>query len=145
MKKTAFALALSALAPVALAAVPTGKYLMSFHACNVSTTDCNNASLTLSATVTIAAGDVGKAGSFYVAALYNDSWYANNGSAWALWPGGALPAFSTSSAFASSHALPILQNANVVGLKGVQIYAGYGTSLDDMLNNTKYGLVYNVP
>lgn len=104
------------------------------------------ANQTVSANVTIAAADVGRAGSFYVVALLNGSVYANNGSAWVLWSGGTLPTYSTLSAFASSHVLPILQNANLGGLRGLQIYAGYGTSLDDMLNNTKYGLVYtNVP
>ena len=105
----------------------------------------SNSNLTVSATVTVATKDIGKAGSFYVAALYKSTWYANNGTGWSPWTSGALPSFATTSAFESSRKLTILQNADVVGLSGAQIFAGYGTSLEDMLNNFKYNMVFSVP
>lgn len=105
----------------------------------------SNTNLTVSATVTIASKDVGKAGSFYVAALFKGTWYSDNGTGWAPWTSGALPSYAMTSAFESSKTLTILQNANVVGLSGAQIFAGYGTTLEDMLNNVKYSMVFSVP
>jgi hypothetical protein len=41
--------------------------------------------------------------------------------------------------------VPITSGLDVSGLPGLQVYAGYGLSLDDMLAGGKFGLVYALP
>ena len=46
---------------------------------------------------------------------------------------------------AAHAALPVLSGADISALHGTQVFAGYGTSLADMLDHGKFGLIYTVP
>ncbi|OYU45438.1 MAG: hypothetical protein CFE44_07470, partial [Burkholderiales bacterium PBB4] len=94
--------------------------------------------------VTIATKDVGKAGNIYLLASFQGAWYVHNGVSWTAYTGAQVPAFAVSSALESVRTLNILQSTNVSGLIGLQIFAGYGTGLEDMVTNAKYGLVLSV-
>ncbi|GEM_PF-5704397 len=45
-------------------------------------------SFSLSARINMNAGDVGKSGMVFLAALAGDTWYFNDGVNWAMWAGG---------------------------------------------------------
>jgi N-acyl-D-amino-acid deacylase len=100
-------------------------------------------SMNLSAPIQVALADVGKPGSFFVAALWNGQLWLHNGKVWSAYTTGALPPFSGDRL--GSRTIGILTGANLSGLTGAQIYAGYGTSAEDMLANGKYRRVYIVP
>lgn len=101
--------------------------------------------LTLSADLSIASGDIGRSGSYYLVALFQGQLFANNGSTWASATPAQLPSFATVTALPTLYSMAILQATNVSALSGATIYTGYGTSLSDMLNNSKFRLVYTVP
>jgi hypothetical protein len=102
-------------------------------------------SLTLSASITVASADKGKAGSLYVAALWptNGQVYSLTANGWQAVPGLALQPYS--SVTLGSHTVAITSQLNVSALKGLRIYAGYGTDLNDLITGSKYALLYTVP
>lgn len=101
-----------------------------------------NSGLTLTATITVAAADAGQSGAYYVAALYQNSWYVNNGTTWVSWNGGALPVYASGTL--ADRSIVVTNNLDVSTLAGTQLYAGYGRTEGDMLQNGKYGLVYTI-
>lgn len=102
-----------------------------------------SSALTLSASIKLASGDAGKAGSVYVAALANGTYYLLDGSSWKKYEGGVLPVHRSVGALVDQ-SIEILSGVNVSSLKGALIYVGYGTSEQDMLTNRKFGLVHRV-
>ena len=103
----------------------------------------DRSSLNLSAAIQVAISDVGKPGSFFVAALWNGQLWVHNGTTWSPYVTGAIPPFASDRL--GSRTIRILTSTNVSTLTGTQIYAGYGASADDMLNNGKYRRIYVVP
>ncbi|MEI8158186.1 MAG: hypothetical protein WCH60_15075 [Burkholderiales bacterium] len=97
----------------------------------------NNAALTLDLDVTMATADIGRAGNVYLVAAYpvsssNMLWVTHNGSAWAPWAGGTVPAYFTGT-LPAKQSIPILRGNDVQALAGLQLYAGYGSDATDML------------
>lgn len=96
--------------------------------------------------VGIADGDVGKQGNIYIGASYKTIIdgalkdvviFKVNPTSWVYWNGGTLPPYSVG---------PLNSQAIVVEvIGGLQLYAGYGLTEADMLNNFKYALVYTGP
>lgn len=107
-----------------------------------------NTALTLDFDVNMATADVGNAGSVYLIAAYpisatNMLWLTHNGSAWAVWNGGAVPAYFTGK-LPSKQSIPILRGNDVQALAGLQLYAGYGTDAPDMLSKGHIKLAYAI-
>lgn len=95
--------------------------------------------LSLSAVLNVATEDVGKNGQLFLVAVVGSSLFAHNGATW-LPLTGAIPAWR-SGVLTASTTIPVFTNIDVRGLKGVQIFAGYGFSAEDMLTRQRYGLV----
>jgi hypothetical protein len=95
--------------------------------------------LSLSAVLKVQGEDVGKDGQLFLVALVGSALYAHNGSTW-LPLAGDIPVWRTG-ALAASTTMPVFTNVDVRSLKGVQIFAGYGLSAQDMLTRKLYGLV----
>ncbi|MBI5259900.1 MAG: hypothetical protein HY855_25595 [Burkholderiales bacterium] len=93
---------------------------------------------------TLAAADVGSAGSIHVAALVGGTFYAYNGRQWSAWAGGELPAAFKGN-LPPAFSITPLSAVDLTGLSGTPIYIGYGTSVDDMLRNARYRPAYVVP
>lgn len=107
-----------------------------------ATADGGTAQLNLSASTLVADADLGKPGSSYVAFNFNQQWYFHNGSGWSLYTGGTAPVYST--APLASQTIEIVRGADMRPLVGGQLYTGYGTSETDMVQNTKFRMVYTV-
>lgn len=100
-------------------------------------------SLTLIANLGIRDSDIGRSGNIYLAADTSAGWYIHNGTSWVLWSSGALPVYSAGAL--SSGSFDVVRNVDMSFLGGTQVYVGYGLSENDMLANSKFGLVYTVP
>jgi spore germination protein YaaH len=99
--------------------------------------------MTINVDIQVADGDVGKVGSYYVAASYQGHAFVDNGGGWSAYDGSNLPAFAQGAL--QNTTLKPIQSVNLSALAGVQLYAGYGTSASDMLVNHKYAAIYTVP
>lgn len=99
--------------------------------------------LTLSASISPAAADIGSPGFYYVAAAYGGSLIFLSPAGWVPFDGVNVP----SAAFGTlgPYAIPLLANADVSALECASIYAGYGRDADDMAGNGLYRTIYQVP
>jgi hypothetical protein len=88
--------------------------------------------------------DVGKPGQLYVVAalpgggglyaLGPDGWTAASASAAQAWQSVTL----------GTHRIPVLDQVDLTALRGAELYAGYGSSLPDVLARQAYARVYSV-
>ena len=100
--------------------------------------------LNLWAAIQVAASDAGRPGALYVAALVPGAGlFALSPGGWVPFMTGTLPA--TGTATLGSHMVPILTAADVSGLRGTQVFAGYGASSSEMLERGTFALIYTVP
>lgn len=101
-----------------------------------------NSSTTLTANISVAAADSGLAGSLYVVAL------VPGGALYALSSGAWQPVTATIPAHSNvtlgSHQISILSGLDVSGMLGLQIYAGYGKDVSDMIAGSKFAKVHEV-
>ncbi|MDK2122491.1 PKD domain-containing protein [Parachitinimonas caeni] len=97
----------------------------------------------LSVRIRVAAADVSKDGALFVAARVGEQIYAFNGNTWQRWTFGPVP--SAKSGPLRDSTFPLLRNTDVRGLSGVMVFAGYGSSSEDMLRNRRYQLVHTFP
>ncbi|MBL0088599.1 MAG: hypothetical protein IPP44_18820 [Ideonella sp.] len=94
---------------------------------------------------TIAAADVGNAGTIHVAALVGgNTWFAYDGKGWASWTTGELPAVFKGNLPPALTLTPI-NGMDLTGLTGTLVYVGYGSSADEMLRSARYRLAYQLP
>ncbi|MCX7175930.1 MAG: ice-binding family protein [Proteobacteria bacterium] len=107
-----------------------------------ATASGTTSNLTLTATLNIADADVSRNGNIYLAFNFNRQWFFNNGAGWVLFNGGIAPIYLT--APLANRTVDVVRNADMSGLVGGQLYAGYGLTENDMLVNGKFGLVYTV-
>jgi dienelactone hydrolase len=91
----------------------------------------------------LASTDVGRDGAIYVAALYNGRLFLNDGAGWLAWSAGSLPAYARGP-LPASRAIALPLGVACSQLAGIQFYAGYGLTDQDMLANRTYGLVGDV-
>ena len=98
--------------------------------------------LTIAASMEVADADAGKNGSVYLLAKFSGGWYAHNGTSWALWRSGPVPAHSTGTL--TNRSIEVARDANASSLAGMQVFLGYGLNETDMLANGKYDLVYTL-
>lgn len=110
----------------------------------VAVTIGSPSSLSLNAAITVNSTDVGQSGSLYVVAYAPAlGLYALTSQGWQAVVGGNIAAYANVTL--GSHAIPVLADVNVSGLAGLNIFAGYGRSLSDMLAGSKYALIYSRP
>jgi hypothetical protein len=104
----------------------------------------SSSNLTLSTTITVAGTDAGKAGQLYVAAVLptTGTIYSLTATGWQAVKGLALLPYANVTL--GAHTISITNQLNVSSLAGLQVYAGYGTSLSDMLNGAKYAELYGL-
>ncbi len=95
--------------------------------------------LSLSAVLNVEGADVGKNGQVFLVAVVGGSLFAHNGTTWQP-VGAAIPAWRTGSLTART-TIPVFTSLDIRSLKGVQVWAGYGLSAEDMLARKLYGLV----
>ena len=107
-----------------------------------ATASGGTAQLTLNATLLVADADVGKMGKSYLAFYFNQQWYFNNGTQWVPYSGGTAPAYATATLV--DRVVEIVRATDMRSLIGGQLVVGYGTSEIDMLQNSKFRLVYTV-
>lgn len=98
--------------------------------------------LTLAASIQVATADSGRNGAYYIGRLHHGQWSMHNGSGWVPYDGGPIPPYASGTLFTQS--FPVFNDENLSAQSGMQVYAGYGLSSEDMLNNRKYGLIYSV-
>ncbi|MEX2131957.1 MAG: ice-binding family protein [Pseudohongiellaceae bacterium] len=110
----------------------------SFSAVASGTTD----SLSLSITINVADADLGKTGNYYVGFNHDANWYFNTPTGWVFYSSGTVPVYATTSLVSGTAQL--ISNENMSAYIGAQLYLGYGLSESDMVNNSKYALVYTV-
>lgn len=84
----------------------------------------------------------GQTGSYYVAVPFQNQWFFLTPGGWQTYSGQILP-LATGPLAARQD--PVLGNANVSALECTPLYAGYGTSLDAMLQGGTFAQVYKVP
>jgi hypothetical protein len=134
LRRTVGALLLAG-AAAAAAAAPTG-----FSALADASGPLHRSSIT----VRLQAGtaDVGKNGQLYVVAVLP------GGDAYALTPTGWVPGGSSYAPYASTtlgtHQITVASGQDLSSLVGTTVYAGYGTSLADLLARQAYARVYTV-
>ena len=107
-----------------------------------ATASGGTAQLTLDATIIVADADVGKMGKSYLAFNFNQQWYFNNGTQWVPYTGGTAPAYATASL--DNLRVEVVRATDMRALVGGQLVVGYGTSESDMLQNSKFRVVYTV-
>ncbi len=110
---------------------------------SASSTSFGTASaLLLGGNLKIAGSDIGASRSVYLIAALGNQYYLHNGVGWVHWTGGVIPAYSTGT-LPALVSVPILSAAsNAQGLAGAQMFMGYGTSAEEMLNAARFGLIY---
>lgn len=87
--------------------------------------------------------DRGRSGQLYVAALLPDGqWLSYTPGGWVQAAGGNFQPALT--ATLGRHSLLLASGADLSGLAGAQLYAGYGSSLQDLLAREAYARVYTV-
>lgn len=98
--------------------------------------------LSLIANINVADADVGKNGNVYLAFLYQQQAFFNNGSQWLAYSGGNVPVYSSGAL--SSRSIDVIRNADMSMLVGGEIYVAYGLSENDMFSNGKFAKVYTI-
>lgn len=129
---------------IGLANLPTSPAAATFGVATVASGTSSNQ--TLMSTLTIASKDIGSTGSIFVAAQVANTWYFNNGQNWSAYPldnVNNFPAFYTGT-LSSSHKLSIFSGLDASGLKGTNIYVGYGQNALVMIQNTQYKRTYTL-
>lgn len=127
---------------VAVANLSDGSFAAANAAFTVTTNNVAN-QLDLTANVTIAESDRGKAGNIYIGALVGQQWYFLSGGNWVPWQAGAIPIYRQGAL--ADAAVALSGGSDLSGLIGTQIYAGYGTDEFDMLAKNNYSAVYTIP
>ena len=98
-----------------------------------------------SLTVQLQAGsaDRGRSGQLFVAAALPDgSLLALTANGWVAATLASLPAWQQVTL--GTHSIPVLRQADLRGVEGATVYAGYGSSLADLLAREAYARVYTV-
>lgn len=129
---------------IGLANLPTSSAANSFGVTTIASGTATNQ--TLISTLTVASKDIGSTGSIFVAAEVANTWYFNSGQSWAAYPLDNVdnfPAFYTG-VFKTSHSLNLLSGFDVSGLKGTNIYVGYGQNALAMLQSAQYKNTYTL-
>jgi hypothetical protein len=100
--------------------------------------------LTLTANVQAAPADVGRNGALYVGAVVNGGFFfLKSDGSWNAWQGGPIPVYQT--AVLGTHAIPVVTRADLSGLPGTEVYAGYGLDEADLIANQKFARIFTVP
>ncbi|WP_284618171.1 hypothetical protein [Aquabacterium humicola] len=87
--------------------------------------------------------DVGRSGQLYVAALLPDGrWLGFTAAGWVPVTGAAFPAYQQVTL--GTHTVALLQLADLRAYDGTQLFAGYGSSVDDLLARQAYARVHTV-
>jgi len=89
--------------------------------------------------------DVGSTVNVWMGAVYRGTLYMRNGSQWGAQASGSLPvAFSTR--LSASTPVTVVDQIDISGLVGLDLYVGYGSSEPDMLASPgKMSKIYTVP
>lgn len=74
--------------------------------------------------------------------LVNDEWYFNVPQGWVLYDGDIAPVYA--SGLLTSGTAVLINEEDLSGFIGAQLYLGYGLSENDMVANGKYALVYTI-
>lgn len=102
------------------------------------------ARLGLTGQLVVADADRGRTGSVFVAAVLPDaSIYALANGNWTRAAATGMPAYFDG--VLGTHALNVLAGLDATALAGTAIYAGYGESLQAMLEQQRYARIYSVP
>lgn len=87
--------------------------------------------------------DIGRSGQLFVAAVLPDGrLYALTAGGWAEASLASLPPYQQVTL--GQHTIAVLRQADLRGLEGAAVYAGYGTSLADLVARSAYARVYTV-
>lgn len=100
-------------------------------------------SLTLAASITPAAADIGLPGAYYVAALYGSNLLLLSPTGWVPFDG--VHFSSAASGSLGPRAIPLVSNTDLSSLECASIIAGYGKDANDMASNGLYRTIYQVP
>lgn len=100
------------------------------------------ANLTLEVTATPPTALENKMGRIFIATEYQGTWSAYNGTSWIPWTGGAMASAFTG--LLTTKNVPVFRGSDLSATRGLNLYVGMGTSLEDMLARGSYKLVYTV-
>ncbi|MDP1931836.1 MAG: ice-binding family protein [Gammaproteobacteria bacterium] len=131
-----------ALLPLLLLVLHSGSVQAAASPSYSATASGTTSRLSLSITINVADADLGKSGNYYVGFNHNGSWYFNTPAGWVPFYNGAVPIYASGSLISGT--APLLNNENMSAFIGAQLYIGYGLTESDMVNNSKYALVYTV-
>jgi hypothetical protein len=102
-----------------------------------------NSSLSLLANFNIASADIGRTGSYYIAALLaTGELFFLTPSGFVQYTGGAIPAYSTDTL--SNRSITIMSGVNVTPFLGTILFAGYGLNDADLIANSKYDTIHTI-
>ncbi|MBV8465287.1 MAG: hypothetical protein JO218_05015, partial [Burkholderiales bacterium] len=100
----------------------------------------------ITATIVPSAADVGSTQTVWMGAIFQGTLYLRNGTAWQPYTGGNYPVAIQSQPLAASTTINVVNNLDISGLIGLQLYVGFGTSQMDMFTAPgKLALIYTVP
>lgn len=99
-------------------------------------------SKTITGTVNVADADASRRGNYYVGFNFENQWFFLTPQGWVDDNLGVLPIYATSDLYSGSEVL--VQNTDLSGYMGGELYLGYGLTESDMMNNVKYAHVYTV-
>ena len=110
----------------------------------IATSSGTPTALSLSGTITTGSTDAGKTGSIFVVANVGSQWFFLNGSnKWVFYDGNSTPGYSNGTLPAQT-SIVFLTGQNVNDLIGLKLYAGYGTTFDEMAAAKRYKHFYTI-
>jgi hypothetical protein len=121
-----------------------GMVAISAHAASVvlNTTSSNS----VTATITPDANEIGKSVNVWMGALYQGVLFLRSGTTWTPYRTGSLPVAISGQTLSTSTPVTVVDQLDISGLRGLDIYVGYGTSEQTMLSSTGHlAKIYSVP
>lgn len=90
--------------------------------------------------------DVGTTADVWMGALFQGSFFLRNGNSWLPYAGGDYPVAISKQVLSASTPISVVDQIDIASLVGLEVYVGYGTSVQDMVNAPgKLAKIYTVP
>ncbi|HIJ82335.1 MAG TPA: hypothetical protein HPP76_11580 [Desulfuromonadales bacterium] len=103
------------------------------------------AALSLSTTISTGSGDVNQAGKIFIIGSYGNQYFLlTEQNRWVNYIGGEVQSYKNG-ALPAQTTVTFLTGQDVSSLVGLSLYAGYGSSFEEMAAAKRYKLLYTIP